>query len=64
MSGGRGRGGQGALELSDLGGGSDVRANEVPGTECLEKGRRRTKGVLRDISRKNADHETNLLALP
>ena len=50
MSGGRGRGGQGALELSDLGGGSGVRANEVPGTECLEKSRRRTKGVLRDIS--------------
>jgi hypothetical protein len=41
-----------------------VRANEVPRTECLEKGRRRTKGVLRDISQENADHETNLLALP
>lgn len=50
MSGGRGRGGQGGLELSDLGGGSGVRANEVPGTECLEKGRMWTKGVLRDIS--------------
>lgn len=50
MNGGRGRGGQGGLELSDLGGGSGVRANKVPGTECLEKSRRRTKGILRDIS--------------
>ena len=37
MSGGRGRGGQGGLELSDLGGGSGVRANEVPGTNALRR---------------------------
>ena len=64
MSGGRGRGGQGGLELSDLGGGSGVRANEVPGTNALRGVQADERRIARTFPRKNADYETNLLALP
>lgn len=50
MSGGRGSGGQGGLELSDLGGGSSVRANEVPGTNALGRVEGGRKAYCVDIS--------------